>query len=182
LTDDELMALVARGDGSACRALVHRWERPVFAFLARMVGERARAQELAQETFLRMFREAPRYQAAGQFRGWLFRIAGNLARSELRRRRVVRWLRFDPRVHDRPSAADPPGRELERGEQRSAVRAALDRLPERQREAVVLRHYQDLSYREIARAMKISERAVDALLQRAMAALRKGLERREVAE
>lgn len=175
MTDDELMARVAGGDESACRALVERWERPIFTFLVRMVRSQDEAMELAQETFLRMVRQAGRYRPSGQFRGWLFRIAGNLARSRLRRRKLVRWLPFDPEIHDRPAPTGGADESLEREETRSAVRAALDRLPDRQRQAVILRQYEELSYEEIAAAMGATVPAVESLLHRAMTALRKEL-------
>lgn len=170
--DDQLMARGAQGDEEAFRLLVTRWERPVFAFLERMLGSREEAQDLGQETFVRVFEQATRYRASGRFRSWLFRIAGNLARSRLRRRRIVGWVPFDAFRHDR--ASDEPGAEEHtlRGERRRAVRAALARLPRRQREALVLRRYHDLSQEEIAAAMNTTVAAVESLLSRAMATLR----------
>jgi RNA polymerase sigma-70 factor (ECF subfamily) len=170
--DDQLVARGGQGDEEAFRLLVTRWERPVFAFLERMLGSREEAQDLGQETFVRVFQQARHYRAAGCFRSWLFRIAGNLARSRLRRRRIVGWVPFDPFRHDR--ASDEPGAEEQtlRGERQRAVRVALARLPERQREALVLRRYHDMSQEEIAVAMGTTVAAVESLLSRAMAALR----------
>jgi RNA polymerase sigma-70 factor (ECF subfamily) len=161
----------AQGNEEAFRLLVRRWERPVFAFLERMLGSREEAQDLGQETFLRMCREAGRYRATGRFKSWLFRIAGNLARSRLRRRKLVAWVRFDPSEHDRPSSQETPEQSLEREEAREGVRRALGRLPDRQREAILLRQYQEMSYREIAEAMGTSVSAVESLLSRGMRAL-----------
>jgi RNA polymerase sigma-70 factor (ECF subfamily) len=172
VTDDDLMARVTDGDEGAMRALVERWEGPVFVFLERMTGSREEAQDLGQETFLRVYRQAGRYRASGRFRSWLFRIAGNLARSRLRRSRLVRWLRFDPARHDAPSPEAAPDRGLERAETVSVVRAALARLPARQRQAVVLRQFNELSYAQIAEAMDTTVPAVESLLHRAMTALR----------
>lgn len=176
VTDDELVARGADGDDEAFRILVGRWEGPVFAFLSRMLGSAEDAQDLTQETFLRVCREAGRYRATGQFRSWLFRIAGNQARSRLRRRKIVQWIRFDPRRHDVPDE-DQADRGLERADTRGLVRAALARLPDRQREAVVLRQYQEMSYREIADQLGTSVSAVESLLHRAMSALREDLGR-----
>ena len=173
-SDDELMVRGAAGDEAAFRTLVERWERPVFAFLERMVASREDAQDLAQEAFVRMCRQAGRYRAEGRFRSWLFRIAGNLARSQLRRRKIVRWIRFEPGLHDAPAPdADRADRSLESAESRSAVRKSLAKLPARQREALVLKMYEGMSYREIAHAMDVSLPAVESLLQRAMATLRR---------
>lgn len=169
----------AGGDDVAFRLLVGRWERRVFGFLDHMLGSREEAQDVAQEAFLRMCRHAKDYRPSGQFRSWLFRIAGNLARSRLRRRKIVRWVRFDPAFHERPSPGGNPERPLEREEERAAVRLALGRLPARQRQAVVLRQYQEMAYREIAEAMRTTVSAVETLLYRAMSALRKDLARQE---
>jgi RNA polymerase sigma-70 factor (ECF subfamily) len=169
------MERIAQGDERAFQVLVERWEGPLFAFMARMLGDAAEAEDLAQETFLRVYAQAGRYRAANRFRSWLFRIGGNLARSRLRRRRVLRWVRFEPGLHDRAASGPAPDRALEREEVRSAVQEALDRLPDRQREAVILRRYQGLSYREIASALGTTEAAVESLLQRAAMALRKDL-------
>jgi len=170
--DDQLMARGARGDEEAFRLLVMRWERPVFAFLDRMLGSREEAQDLGQETFVRVFQQAARYRADGRFRSWLFRIAGNLARSRLRRRKIVGWVPFDAFQHDRASDDPQPEERTLQAERRRAVRTALGRLPERQREALVLRRYHDMSQEEIAAAMGTTVPAVESLLSRAMAALR----------
>jgi RNA polymerase sigma-70 factor (ECF subfamily) len=180
VSDDELMERVARGDEEAARLLVERWEAALFAFLARMLGSREDAQDAGQETFIRLFSQAGRYRPSGQFRSWLFRIAGNLARSRLRRRRIVSWVSFSPGKHDRPSAGDGPDAGVERAETESAVGRAIAGLPERQRQAIVLRHYQGLGYREIASVMGISLAAVESLLQRGTAALRVELGRKGV--
>jgi RNA polymerase sigma-70 factor (ECF subfamily) len=173
--DDQLMARGASGDEEAFRLLVARWERPVFAFLERMLGTREEAQDLGQETFVRMFQQAARYRPEGRFRSWLFRIAGNLARSRLRRRRIVAWVPFDALRHDRP-ANEPTHEDRAVGmERRCAVRGALARLPERQREAIVLRRFHDMSQEEIAESMGTTVPAVESLLSRAMTALRMDL-------
>lgn len=179
MTDDELMVRGAGGDDQAFRALVERWERSVFAFLARMLGSAEEAQDLGQETFLRVIQQAGRYRAEGQFKSWLFRVAGNLARSRLRRRRILTWVRFEPDIHEPNDEAAAPSEALERAELRDAVRAALAKLPARQRQVLILRHYESMSYEQIARAMGTSARAVDSLLSRGKAALRDELARNE---
>ncbi len=166
------MQRVATGDEEAARLLVQRWERPVYAFLERMLGSREDAQDLGQETFVRVWTEAGRYRAAGKFKSWLFKIAGNLARSRLRRRRILSWVPFSTGVHDEASSDDGADIGIEREERRQVVRRALAKLPDRQRQAIVLRNYQELSYREIAEVMGVTLPAVESLLQRGMAALR----------
>jgi RNA polymerase sigma-70 factor (ECF subfamily) len=178
-SDDDLMILGAEGDQRAFEILVSRWERQLFSFLEYMVGSREEAQDIAQETFLKMCQHSKRYQPSGKFRSWLFRIAGNLARSRLRRQKILRWIRFDPAVHDRLAPTEGPDAALEKQQERAAVRRALMRLPDRQRQAIVLRQYEGLAYREIAETMQTTVSAVETLLFRAMAALRRELARQE---
>ncbi len=169
------MARTAEGDEEAFRQLVERWERPVHSFLARMLNSDEEAMDLCQEAFLRAFREAPRYRASGRFRSWLFRIAGNLARTRLRRRKIIRWLRFDQSEHELPSKSPGPEASRYREEIRRLVRGSLERLPARQRQAIVMRRYHEMSYQEIATAMQTTVPAVESLIQRGMASLRSDL-------
>ncbi len=182
IPDDKLMAQGAAGDEQAFRILVERWERPVFAFMVRMLGSREDAQDLVQETFMRMISAAGNYQASGQFQSWLFRIAGNQARSRLRRRKILRWLPFDHDRDDLPAHDASPLEELERAEIRAEMRRCIAKLPVRQREALLLKQYQGLKYREIAEAMDLSVAAVQMLLHRAMEALRKEYARKGLSE
>ncbi|RPJ42745.1 MAG: sigma-70 family RNA polymerase sigma factor [Candidatus Latescibacterota bacterium] len=169
------MERTAGGDEEAFRLLVERWERPIFRFLDRMLSSPEEAEDASQETFLRVFEQARRYRPEGQFRSWLFRIAGNLARSRLRRRKVLQWVRLEPVLHDRPDPGERADGAIEKRELRRAVREAVRALPERQKQAVLLRRYEEMSYAEIATAMGVTVPAVESLLQRATAALRSAL-------
>ncbi len=175
VNDDRLMVAAARGNTEAFRRLVSRWEQSLFAFLYHMVGSTEDAEDIAQETFLRVHAQAAKYQPAGKFQSWFFRIAGNLARSHLRRRRVLRWLRFDADRHDRPDPSPWPDERLAAQQLQEEVRIALAALPVRQRQAMVLRRYQGLSYREVATILDTTPAAVESLLQRAATALRRSL-------
>ena len=176
--DDELMARTAAGEEAAFRLLVDRWERDVLAFLVHMTGSRDDAEDLAQETFVRVFRQAGSYRAEGRFRSWLLRIAGNLARSRHRRRRLLKWLPLDLERHDVAAATPAADRGLEVEQEAAAVRAAIARLPERQRQALVLHRFQGLRYVEVAAAMGTSLAGVESLIQRALAGLRADLAQR----
>ena len=162
----------ARGDESAFRLLVERWQNQVFAFLLSMLGNPEDAQDLCQETFMRMISSAGNYNPQGQFQSWLFRIAGNQARSRLRRRKVLKWLPIDTERDDPPSKDLDPHQEMEREQTRAEVRSAIDRLPDRQKEALLLKQYQDMKYQEIADTMGLTVGSVQMLLHRAMTALR----------
>ncbi len=177
VNDDELMARVAQGDEEALRLLVERWEKPVFAFLVRMLGSAEDAQDMASETFWRIYKNAKSYRGTGSFKSWLFRIGGNLARSQLRRRKILQWIGLDAVAH-RVSAADArPDEELEKKEREASVRGALAKLPERQRQAILLRQYEQMSYREIADALKTTVPGVESLLHRGMKNLSQRLRR-----
>lgn len=175
LNDDRLMELSAAGDQEAFGLLVARWETQVRTFLWRMTGSTEDARDLCQETFIKVFSEAGRYRRGGRFKSWLFRIAGNAARSHLRRARILSWVRFDVRAHDRPAAGGNPERQMERDRTREAVRRAIMELPVRQREAILLSRFHEMSQRDIAAAMKTTEAAVESLLRRAGESLRRKL-------
>ena len=174
--DDSLMHRTATGDERAFQQLVARWEQPVFAFLLHMLGSVEEAEDLAQDTFIKVYDQASRYRSEGRFRSWLLRIAGNNARSVLRRRKVLRWVSFDLASHDLAASGDDPGRSLERRQTTSEVQAAVAELPERQRAAVVLKRFQGLSYKEIAEVLGTTVPGVESLLQRAATALRRRLQ------
>ena len=178
MDDDQLMERTANGDEEAFGLLVQTWQRPVHAFLQRMLGNRDDADDLSQEVFLKVYAQAGRYRGQGRFRSWLFRITGNLARSHLRRRNLLRWLSFTAGTHD-PVSDDPgPAGRLEREHLQAEVRAAILELPDRQRQALLLRRYEEMSYEEIADTMGITLPAVESLLQRAMRTLRLRLNRK----
>jgi len=180
--DDVLMTATAQGDAVAFRVLVERWSPRVLAFTTRVLARRDDAEDVTQETFVRALRAAPRYVPQGRFAGWLFRIAGNLTRAELRRRRVRGWLlgrsEVDPDAvlaslpAPRHFDADGP---LQAAETRAALAIALARLPERQRIAVLLHHLEGLPVRDVAQALGTGEHAAESLLARGMAALRRSL-------
>lgn len=175
LDDDTLMARTAEGEEAAFRLLVQRWEGQVKAFLIHMLGSVEEAEDLAQDTFVQVFRKAGRYQPEGKFQSWLFRIAGNRARSRLRRRKIVGWVSFNPDLHDRQGSGTGPDRDLEEAQDARSIQAALGKLPERQRHALVLHRFQGLKYKEVAEVMETTVPGVESLIQRAMAGLKNEL-------
>ncbi len=177
LDDDALMIRTARGEEAAFRLLVHRWEHDVLAFLSAMLGSVEEAEDLVQETFVRVYRNAGKYRPEGMFKSWMLRIAGNLARSRLRRRRIIGWIPFDPTDHDVADQAAGPEDELQAKQTADLVRGALARLPDRQREALVLHRFQGMKYKDIATTMGTTLPGVESLIQRALAALRDELSR-----
>jgi RNA polymerase sigma-70 factor, ECF subfamily len=137
------------GDADAFGAVVRRWQRPVARFLARLVGPDAAVADLTQEVFLRAHRAIGRYREAGTFSTWLYRIALNLARDAGRRaRRAPATL---PAEVPAAVAVEP----WERRELTDAVGLALAGLPGPLREVLVLRHYEDLNFEQMARLLGV---------------------------
>jgi RNA polymerase sigma-70 factor (ECF subfamily) len=178
LVDDDVRLMLAfrNGDERAFDALFERWAGRVLRFVERMVREPGVAEDLVQETFLRLWRARERYQPEARFSTWLFTIAGNAARNELRR--PFRGAAHDSldeegeRVKLELAADDPPSDELVDARRAGlSMDAALAALPERQREALWLRAVEGLSYAEVAQALETSEQSVKALIHRARVAL-----------
>ena len=172
-SDDELVAAVASGDEAACRALMDRHLTRMLALARRMLGNHADAEEVAQEVFLRVWTHAERWEPGkAQFGTWLHRVATNLCLDRLRRRRGTEDIDAIPE----PASGEPgPDRQLEQRELAARVEAALQSLPERQRAAIVLSHYQGLGNIEAADILGVSVEAVESLLSRARRQLRVAL-------
>lgn len=172
-TTDEvgLIELVAKGDVRAYRQLVDRHLRGIHAFAYRMLGSRAEAEEISQETFLRLWEHAGRYVPHAQPSTWIYRIAHNLSIDRLRRRREGS---SGVAPDDLPGSERPSGMFHER-QVAEAVRQALAALPERQRAAMGLVHYQGLSNAEAAEVLGVGVRALESLLARARRQLRDNL-------
>jgi len=175
IRDAELMIRVRQGDRDAFAALVDRHKDAVVGYLARLTGNRDRAQDLAQETFLRLFRAADSYVEQGYLRAFLYRIATNLLRSEERReQRLKLLLPFLSRKGEHIEPAAPSGlleRELHR-----EVSAALASLPLRYRVPVVLHEIEGWSYVDIARELDCREGTIKSRIHRGRQQLRTKLE------
>jgi RNA polymerase sigma-70 factor (ECF subfamily) len=169
--DDDLVMRAGRGDQSAIRALVARKAPRIFALASRVLGDQVEAEDVAQEAFLRTWRFAPNWRpGAARFDTWLHRVALNLCYDRLRRRVPTVELPID-QVDPGPA----PDRGLRAEDVGRRVDAALQGLPARQREAVILCHYQELSNIEAAQTMEVSVEALESLLARGRRALRQAL-------
>lgn len=172
-TDEALLARIARNDGAAVREMVGRKLPRILAVAVRILGDRVEAEDIAQETFLRIWRLAPRWESGrARFDTWLYGVALNLCRDRLRRRREV-YIAEPPETAD---PGPPPDHALQEGDTIRTVEAALAMLPERQREALVLQYYEELSNTEAAAAMGVSIEALESLLARGRRNLRAFLE------
>lgn len=175
--DVKLMLACRAGDDGALAALFRRWSSPLLRYLERMVGDAAVAEDLVQETFLRVHRARERYAPDARFSTWLYTIANHLALNELRRPRRQREHRSVDEDEDGRAplvlVGEPPRTEERIDARRvgTAVEAALAELPERQRAALWLSAVEGLSYAEIASSLGTSEKSVKALVHRARVAL-----------
>lgn len=170
--DEDLVRRVGQGDPAAVQAMVARKLPRMLALAQRMLGDAAEAEDVAQEALLRAWRQAPNWiSGKAKFDTWLHRVALNLCYDRLRRRREIP-TDLPP---DRRDEGPAPDRGLLAADIGTAVNGALARLPDRQREAIVLCHYQELSNIEAAALMKISVEALESLLSRGRRALRAAL-------
>jgi RNA polymerase sigma-70 factor (ECF subfamily) len=183
---DELLRRAGRRDPVAIGALVGAYSQRVFALLYRLTGSADVAEELVQETFLRVVRRISDYQNRGRFEAWLFRIAANLARDQHRRtRRRATPGSLDSGPSSQPGPpCDPsdvsvrePGKQLEQAETDQRLHGALLRLGELDREIILLRHYSELSFREIAELLGVPLGTALARAHRALSRLRAELGR-----
>jgi RNA polymerase sigma-70 factor (ECF subfamily) len=176
--DAALMAAVRAGERDAFARLVERHKDAVVNYLTRLTADRDRAEDLAQETFIRLWR-APRYDEQGKLLPFLFRIATNLVRTEERRAR--RWrliaavLPHGLAPAAVPAPASDPAAQAERRELRGRLVRAIAALPLNYRVPLVLRDVEDLSYDEIAAALGCPEGTVKSRINRARALLREQL-------
>ncbi|MCR5858181.1 sigma-70 family RNA polymerase sigma factor [Mesorhizobium sp. J428] len=169
LDDETLVLAVVRGDQRAFRVLMDRHMGRSIRFTARLVGNSADADEIAQEAFIRVWRHAARFDSGrARFSTWLYQILTNLALDRRRKRQHEGLAEVEEVAEDRP-AADDILIDLER---RRLAAAAIASLPDRQRAAVVLFHLDDVSVRDGASILGVSEKSFESLLTRGRSACR----------
>lgn len=168
VSDEALLVLYANGDGDAARSLNVRMTPRAFGQAMRMLGDRAEAEDIAQEAMLRLWKIAPDWrQGEAKVTTWLYRVVANLCTDRLRRSRSVDLDSVPEPEDDRPDVAG----EMQQAARMTALQDALAQLPERQRQAVVLRHIEGLGNPEIAEILEISTEAVESLTARGKRAL-----------
>ena len=184
MTDTELMMRVKAGDQSAFKAIVERYQRRVINVGYRFLGNREDAEDVAQETFLKVYLSAKSYKPRAKLFTYLYTIVTRLALNRLRKKKRLRWFSLDQLERNGEvgigqevpaDPADQPDQSLERAEREALVRRALDTLPAAQKTAVILSRYEGLSYKQIAEVMELSVSAVESKLHRAKQRLRKKL-------
>jgi RNA polymerase sigma-70 factor (ECF subfamily) len=183
-TDEELVEAFQGGDLSAFDLLVRRWDRKIQGAIFRIMGTEDEARDLCQETFLKAYRALGSFKGESRFSSWLYQIALNLCRDRMRRRKGRTMVSLDDLdedgaafvSRDRPSALDL----VEKGDLSRAVAAAVAALPEEQREVIILKEYQDLTFLEIAETLGVPLSTVKTRLYRGLGQLRQHLEKQGI--
>jgi len=170
--DMAAMERLREGNDTALNELMDRWRKPILAYLYRTVGNYETAADLSQEVFVRLYRSRKKYRTSGSFPAFIFTIASNLTKNHFR------WKKRHPEtelndkivagigVAPEGTVEIDPAQSLEKNEAAVVVRGAVQRLPEKLRNAVVLFHFNDLSHVEIAAILRCSEKTVETRLYR----------------
>lgn len=178
-TDSELVQRTLRGETAAYNVLVHRYQRPVYSLIYRMIGNAEDAGDLVQETFLRAYGALASFRQDASFLTWLYKIASNLSIDQMRARRSKGALSLDVELDEgREPSADrsaSPEETVVRGAVSEIVQKAVMNLPERYRTVVVMRHLHGMSIEEIAEITKLPSGTVKTHLFRAREMLRERL-------
>jgi RNA polymerase sigma-70 factor, ECF subfamily len=181
-SDQDLFRSLQSGDDSALAALIHKWERPLFAFAWRYMQNTADARDLVAETFVRLYQQRLRLRADTRLSAWLFTALTNLCHNQHRWRKRHPAVSFNAQNTDDgpgdfqiPSDTPRASATLEKDEALDELARAVDRLPHDLKTTVLLHHYEGLSYREIADIVGCSERGIETRLYRAKQKLREEL-------
>lgn len=178
-TDSQLVASTVNGDVGAFNDLVGRWEKPLYRFVYRYLGDPEEARDICQEAFIRAYTGLDRYRGQAKFSSWLYQIALNLCRSRFRRDKSRPTVSIEEKegqhlrlVLDQGAMPDESAIHSERA---SEVRAALAQLPEPQRTVIILKEYHGMKFREIADILGTPESTVKSRLYHGLDALARGL-------
>lgn len=183
MTDEQLVARLKAGDAEAFDLLFRKYGPPLLNFINRIIGDRDRAEDLLQETFLRVFRHLARYRPQARFSTWVYRIATNLCYNELRARRRHRLVSIDgserARIESSLSGSgrqsDDPHALVVLDEEVRRVEEAIRSLPENERIVLVLRFYNEHTYAEIAEILACPLGTVKSRLHAAVRRLRQAI-------
>jgi len=177
LTDEQLiLEFQETSDTEIFEAIVSRYKNPLFNFVFRFLGDRDATSDVVQETFIKVYRNKDSYKTFAKFSTWIYTIAGNLAKTELQRRKRKNQISInswgeDEETMDLPDGGPLPDRLVDSGIKNKMIQEALLKLPEVYREMIILRDIQEMSYEEIAEMMEISIGTVKSRINRGRAQL-----------
>lgn len=180
-TDEELITRFQNGDVYAFEQIVHRYKNPLINFVYHFLGDRIDAEDVVQETFLRVFRNKHLYRNIAKFSTWIYTIAGNLAKTELRRRRRRKLLSlsqmgYEDKEYELPDPFASTDRIVTTRMNEKEIHDAINALPVKFKEVVVLRDIQEFSYEEISKILKIPIGTVKSRVNRGRLRLQKKLQ------
>lgn len=170
-SDLDLLRMVGRGDPDGATGLFQKYSEPLLRFADRMLSNRSEAEEVTQEVFLKMITRVEQYDGRAAVSSWLYAIAANACRDRLRRTKRAVVVPLDS-VEEAPSKETGVEKRIHERDRRRAVRKALSRLSDEQREALILARYHGMPYAEIARTLEITEGAVKTRVFRAIETLK----------
>ena len=191
VSDEDLMLECRKGDMGAFELLVRRYQDPLINYINFTINDYHRAQDLAQETFIRVFKSASRYEPKSTFKSWLYTIATNLSRNEIRNRARRKTYFLEDIVDENEDVYHSEYMEdtrfqpdilLEKKERQQLIKKTLKQLPENQRVALTLVTYQELSYEEISEILDCTVGAVKSLIHRARQNMKKMLKNSDLGE
>jgi RNA polymerase sigma-70 factor (ECF subfamily) len=179
-TDEDLILAFQNGDVSAFEEIVRRYRDPLFNFVVRLLGDAFFSEDIVQETFLRVYRNRHRYHQVAKFSTWIYTIASNLAKTELRRRRVRNFFSIsskgeDEKDYDLVDTSSDIERDVDGAIKSEIILKEINALPFHFKEAVLLRDIQDLSYEEISQILNVPLGTVKSRVNRGRSRLQKRL-------
>ena len=187
LGDEQLMLDFSQGSISAFELLIQRWDKRMLNYFMRCVGHRDEAEDLRQELFLRIFEQRGTFRSNGRFQAWIYRVATNLVIDKFARKRRANVQSIEENTENgwEPNIAtegedsrnSAGWKEIER-----RIHQALERLPDDQRLILVMRHFENLSFKDIAELLQASESTVKSKVYRGLNALRNELKRLGILE
>lgn len=177
-TDEDLIFGFQQGNVEAFNEIVERYKNPLYNFVCRLLGDPMYSEDIVQETFVRVYRNKHRYHRIAKFSTWIYTIASNLAKTELRRRKVKQFFSIsskgtDEKDYDLPDHSRSVERDVDLAMKQEAVLKEIDRLPAPFKEAVILRDIQDLAYEEISEILDVPLGTVKSRVNRGRARLQK---------
>ncbi len=179
-TDEELIFNFQQGDIHAFEEIVRRYKNPLYNFTNRLLGDSIFSEDIVQETFLRVYRNKHRYHQIAKFSTWIYTIASNLAKTELRRRKIRKFFSIsskgaDERDYDLPDLSADVEKEIDGVLKNEIILKEINALPAHFRQAVLLRDVQDLSYDEISVILSVPLGTVKSRVNRGRGRLQKKL-------
>jgi len=183
ISDEQLIAQFQGGELSAFEEIVGRYQGQLINFVGRLLNDRNTAEDIVQETFLRVYRNKHRYKEIARFSTWIYTIAGNLARTELRRRKIRNFFSISQRGetekdYEIPDSEINVEKSVEGGMVRDLIMKEVMQLPVYFREVIILRDLQDLSYEEISVMLKVPLGTVKSRVNRGRSQIQKRLKGR----